>query len=391
MEEEKKPSAAAWLHWGVVGERRLTVNARLVPSQLDANDRIRSLRTLSLRHDDCETKGATGPIQEYFDAIARESASLAKTKYELAIAELIAARARNALEKVAANEEPEKVFMLATARLEPADLDSRASYDRTALMGWAEAGDAEQVARLLKLGANPNRTRSYVPDSALTIAMEKYGWVNVDRKPGAEKYLSVIRTLLAHPGMNPDLRDDPDGSTPLMWALERGQDDVVELLLAAGANPNLTARGRQESALHIATLRAASGNNAAGVPMPGASRQYQLLLAAKNLDLNMANTYDHNTALTDALSKANPLIARQLLDAGADPNATNRGQQPPLIVATQAAILNPEYRKEKYVETVKLIADWPGVRKDVPYLGKTAMQMAKEAKREDLIRVLQGN
>jgi ankyrin repeat protein len=215
--------------------------------------------------------------------------------------------------------------------------------------------------------------------------------VNVDRKLGAEKYLSVIRTLLAHPGMNPDLRDDPDGSTPLMWALERGQDDVVELLLAAGANPNLTARGRQESALHIATLRAASGNNAAGVPMPGASRQYQLLLAAKNLDLNMANTYDHNTALTDALSKANPLIARQLLDAGADPNATNRGQQPPLIVATQAAILNPEYRKEKYVETVKLIADWPGVRKDVPYLGKTAMQMAKEAKREDLIRVLQGN
>jgi ankyrin repeat protein len=174
-----------------------------------------------------------------------------------------------------------------------------------------------------------------------------------------------------------------------MRALEYGQDDVVELLLKAGANPDLTAYNRQFSALRIAAMRAASGSNATGVPMPGAARQFQILLASHKVDLNAPSTYDGNTPLTGAVSIASVAIARQMLEAGADPNAPNRGQMPPLIVAIEAAVLNAEYQREKYVDMVRLIARWPGVRKDALYQGKTALQWAQAAKRQDLVQILQ--
>lgn len=391
LEEEKVASAAALSQGGILAKRRIGVDARLFPAREDANDRLRRLRSMTMREPRCENRGEDRPIQEYFEAIASEAQALAKTKYEKALADLLASRASRALAKDHVDEEGEDWFRKVTAYLDPEDLESRSSQgDATALMGWAGAGNAAEVRRLLGLGANPNRTRGRGDsDSALTTAMKQYGWANVNRPPDGAKYLAVIQALLADPRTNPDLRGAASDYTPLMRALEYGQDDVVELLLKAGANPNLTAYNRQFSALSIASKRAATGQNGAGVPMPGAARQFDLLLASPKLDRNMVSTYDGNTPLTGAISGAYAEVARKLLEAGADPNAPNHGKLPPLIVATEHAILNESYRRKEYVDTVRLLAAWPGVRHDVVVRGKTALQMARDARRQDLVEILQ--
>jgi len=75
----------------------------------------------------------------------------------------------------------------------------------TAVMAWAEAGDAAKLEGLLLAGASPNRTRAGDPASALTIAIANYGWVNVDASPAPKSTSSHTHASRAL-GTNPDIR-----------------------------------------------------------------------------------------------------------------------------------------------------------------------------------------
>jgi ankyrin repeat protein len=101
----------------------------------------------------------------------------------------------------------------------------------------------------------------------------------------------------------------------------------------------------------------------------------------------MPTSYDGLTALTELLSAGEGEIAKELLDAGADPNAPDLSKRAPLLVATHAAILNPQFTK--FLDCVRPLAAWPGVRQDATHQGKTALQMAKGAGREDLVRIFE--
>lgn len=391
-DDQKRPSLAALTQGGLLTERHLNYSARLYPLKQDSHERLRALRQFSQLSMGCETNGESKAIGNYFDGIANEANHLARTRYEQALAAVITERARNPIVSSNLIHDTEAKIMgdFYSAPAELDDLDRRDREDETPLMKAAEVGNAPLVENLLQQGANPNRTRRtgdlIGPDSALTIAMNKYGWEKVDRKLGAKKYLAVIATLLSNSTTNPNLRNRSIDYTPLMKALERGQDDVVDLLLKAGADPNLTAYGKKFNALHIAAKLASSGNNSAGVAMPSAANQFQIILASKRLDLNMPTTYEGQTALTEAVSLANTKIARQLLEAGADPNAQNLAKQTPLIVIAQNALLNPT--RSNHVETFKLIAGWPGVRLDAKYEGKTAQEMVQQAGRKDLAQII---
>jgi ankyrin repeat protein len=79
-------------------------------------------------------------------------------------------------------------------------------------------------------------------------------------------------------------------------------------------------------------------------------------------------------------------IVRQLLEAGADPNGQNLAKQTPLIVITQNALLNPN--RSNYVETFKLIAEWPGVNLAARYEGRTSLEMVQRVGRKDLVKII---
>ncbi len=79
----------------------------------------------------------------------------------------------------------------------------------------------------------------------------------------------------------------PDGTTPLMWAVQRIDHELVNELLKRGARPN--------------------GRNVLGA-----------------------------TALTEAIDTSDSALVIQLLQAGADPNAGNDDDQMPLMLAARA-------------------------------------------------------
>jgi ankyrin repeat protein len=99
---------------------------------------------------------------------------------------------------------------------------------------------------------------------------------------------------------------EPDGTTPLLWAVSNMSHDLVKLLLEAGANPNIPNK------LDITPLLQASRNGDAGI--------IAALLdsgASMNQQGFMTEPY-----LMAAARSGNVDAVKLLLDAGANPNAT---------------------------------------------------------------------
>lgn len=94
-----------------------------------------------------------------------------------------------------------------------------------------ESGNVDRVAELLAAGADPNATRPsyYTP---LQDAVEEL------QPSGEVGGLDVIVLLLRH-GALVDGREGPEDATPLLRAVQRNHIEVVRLLLAAGADPNV--------------------------------------------------------------------------------------------------------------------------------------------------------
>jgi ankyrin repeat protein len=91
------------------------------------------------------------------------------------------------------------------------------------------------VKVLLSAGVNPNATNNF--SSALPLA-------------AYQGNRDVIVLLLAQPHIKIDAQD-VDGYTALMWAADHGSLDIVDLLVNAGANPDLRNR-RGETAATLA-------------------------------------------------------------------------------------------------------------------------------------------
>ncbi len=98
------------------------------------------------------------------------------------------------------------------------------------------------------------------------------------------------------------------GHTALEWARRAGKQRIriIEALLEAGADPD---RGRVP-------------------PLVGAAyaqdREVVAILLAAGADPNVTSGHEHNTALVGAAVKGNVALIQMLLDAGADPGQRNR-------------------------------------------------------------------
>lgn len=93
----------------------------------------------------------------------------------------------------------------------------------------------QMVKILLKAGVDPNARDTYKP--TLTAAAYR-------------EHEDVVKLLLAQPGIKVN-ETDVDGYTALMWAVEKGSEEIVDELLRAGARTDIVNK-RGETATIIA-------------------------------------------------------------------------------------------------------------------------------------------
>ncbi len=205
---------------------------------------------------------------------------------------------------------------------------------------WAacEIGSARMVEKLLAAGADANATAS----TGVTTLM-------MCSKTGS---VEAVNALLAqHAAVN--VKEKTREQTALMWAASERHPDIVQALLAHGAEVNartvsdqlLVNRGEMRYGLSVTEEIETGGST----PILFAARQgdpesARLLLAAGG-NANDALP-DGTSALVLAAHSDNGAVAKVLLENGADPNARGSG-----YTALHAAILRGD------VDLVKALLD----------------------------------
>ncbi|XP_028291583.1 ankyrin repeat domain-containing protein 50 isoform X2 [Gouania willdenowi] len=185
-----------------------------------------------------------------------------------------------------------------------AQVDKADSKGRTPLIAAAYMGHHEAVENLLNHNAEVNLADG---DGRTALSVAAFC---VPTAPGIKGFGEVASMLLEH-GADPRHRDH-DGMTPLLLAAYEGNDDVVELLLEAGADVDETAG--PDSFVHAA---AAVTPLLAAAAMGHIKTVSRLLFWGAAVD---AIDSEGRTALCLAAARGSTEVVRALLDRGLDEN-----------------------------------------------------------------------
>nr|XP_058942638.1 putative ankyrin repeat protein RF_0381 [Pocillopora verrucosa] len=187
------------------------------------------------------------------------------------------------------------VIIIETMLSKGFDIDARdETLGVTPLMVSIASGKLEAAKYLLEKGA----------DKSLKTTPGKLPLLSIASVAGS---IAAVEMLLSH-GCNIDARDS-EGNTPLMHATRLGNTEVVEYLLAQGANPLL----RNTSDLGLLHL-AAFSDNALTIKA----------VLSKNLDINASRTVLGITPLLFCLGQGKLEAANYLLAEGADENLKSK-------------------------------------------------------------------
>jgi len=230
----------------------------------------------------------------------------------------------------------------------------------TALMEASAVGRTDIVKALLEAGAEPNHQHVEFKNSALhyacdrgfeTTALALLGDNETDitlRTTDGDTPLhfcaqqnasKAVAVMVERNSSDTFLNSrDNEGWTPIMQAAPNGYEEVVEILLEAGANPNVASWTKGETSLHLAAywghpetveillengadVNAKSNNSWTPLmhAIVGNSSEAAKLLIDARADLEVASEDQADTALMLAAYHGRPEPVKLLLQAGADP------------------------------------------------------------------------
>ena len=179
------------------------------------------------------------------------------------------------------------------------------------------------------------------------------------------KIFEVLSLLFGRKYVNPD-KSDRSGQTPLLWAARTGHEGVVKLLLGRGdVNPN-----RQDNYKRTPlSLAAQNGQN--GV--------VELLLGDEHIRPNQSDNYSRTPLSLAARNGHDGTVKLLLQHEDVSPHAPDNDGQTPLAGAAQHG-----HRK-----TVKLLLERAEVSLDeLDNLGQTPLSLAVRNKHDGIVKLL---
>jgi ankyrin repeat protein len=202
-----------------------------------------------------------------------------------------------------------------------ADVTLANDYGATPMTLAAEVGNTDILKVLLEAGANPDSPN---PDGMTALqAVARTGNV------------AAAKLLLDH-GATIDAKEKFGGQTALMWASARRHPEMMQLLIAKGADVNASSTDRDYQRHVTAEGRPKSLDSGGFTPLLYAAREnctacVDVLLKNK-VDIDLPDP-DGVSPLLLAIMNANWDLAKQLIVAGADVNQWDIFGEAPLLTA----------------------------------------------------------
>ena len=127
------------------------------------------------------------------------------------------------------------------------NIEANDNYGNTALLLAADNGEEESVELLLKNGAKAG-SQNNRKMTALILAA-RYGYENIVRmllNPETTEYKGLSKLEID--------KQDEDGLAALQWAVYKGHEEIVQMLLSSNADVSLKDT-EEDTALHLAAIR----------------------------------------------------------------------------------------------------------------------------------------
>ncbi len=193
---------------------------------------------------------------------------------------------------------------------------STPSIGSEALYTAIEKGDVAMVRLLVEAGADVNAAAGFGGNTPLHEAVEK---------GDAE----IVKILVAA-GADVEAKGYFD-RTPLTLATEEGATEIMQILLGSGPDADTPASGEDKEATSTPSI----GSEALYTAIEKGDVEMVRLLVEAGADVNAAEGFGGNTPLHEAVEKGDVEIVKILVAAGADVEAKGYFDRTPLTLATE--------------------------------------------------------